>query len=148
MTRHVGPGGNYGEFIAFDAATGTKVWGIPEPFLTYSGAMATAGDLAFYGTVDGWFRAVNARTGKVLWSRKLGSGIISAPMAYTAPDGHEYIAIAAGVGGGAMTTASQPGFPARGSSYYVFTLGQNIPATAPSSRDGEGGAGKKQGGKP
>ena len=148
MTRHVGPGGNYGEFIAFDAATGTKKWGIPEPFLTYSGAMATAGDLAFYGTVDGWFRAVDARTGKVLWSRKLGSGIISAPMAYQGPDGHEYIAIAAGVGGGAMTTASQPGFPARGSTYYVFTLGQNVPATTPSSGAGQGGAPKKQGGKP
>jgi len=110
--------------------------------------MATAGDLAFYGTVDGWFKAVNARTGKVLWSRKLGSGIISAPMAYKGPDGHEYIAIAAGVGGGAMTTASQPGFPARGSSYYVFTLGPNIPATQPATSGGEGGAGKQEGGKP
>jgi alcohol dehydrogenase (cytochrome c) len=148
MTRHVGPGGNYGEFIAYDAAKGEKVWGIPEPFLTYSGAMVTAGDLAFYGTVDGWFRAVDARTGKVLWSRKLGSGIISAPMSYRGPDGHQYIAIATGVGGGAMTTASQKGFPPRGSTYYVFTLAQNIPAVAPSAEGGQGGAPKKQGGKP
>jgi alcohol dehydrogenase (cytochrome c) len=149
MTRHVGPGGNYGEFIAFDAATGEKKWGIPEPFLTYSGAMVTAGDLAFYGTVDGWFRAVDARTGKVLWSRKLGSGIISAPMTYRGPDGHQYIAIAAGVGGGAMVTASQPGFPPRGSTYYVFALAQNIPATPPQNGEsGQGGAPKKQGGKP
>jgi lanthanide-dependent methanol dehydrogenase len=124
------------------------VWGIPEPFLTYSGAMVTAGDVAFYGTVDGWFRAVDARSGKILWSRKLGSGIISAPMAYRAPDGHEYVAIAAGVGGGAMTTSSQPGFPARGSTYYVFTLAQNIPAAAPATTGGQGGAAKKQGGKP
>src|SRR4051812_44208762 len=129
MTRHVGPGGNYGELAAFDASVGRKVWSIPEPFLVYSGALVTAGDLVFYGTVDGWFRAADARTGKVLWSRKLGSGIISAPMTYRAPDGHQYVAVAAGVGGGAMTTASQPGFPARGSSYYVFSLGQNIPAT-------------------
>ncbi|MEO6210717.1 MAG: PQQ-dependent dehydrogenase, methanol/ethanol family [Gemmatimonadaceae bacterium] len=129
MTRHVGPGGNYGEFIAFDAATGRKVWGIPEPFMTYSGAMVTAGDVAFYGTVDGWFRAVNARTGEILWSRKLGSGIISAPMSYIAPDGHQYVAIATGVGGGAMTTSSQKGFPPRGDTYYVFTLGANIPST-------------------
>jgi lanthanide-dependent methanol dehydrogenase len=148
MTRHAGPGGNYGEFIAYDAAKGEKVWGIPEPFLTYSGAMVTAGDVAFYGTVDGWFRAVDARSGKILWSRKLGSGIISAPMAYRAPDGHEYVAIAAGVGGGAMTTSSQPGFPARGSTYYVFTLAQNIPAAAPATTGGQGGAAKKQGGKP
>jgi lanthanide-dependent methanol dehydrogenase len=115
MSRHVGPGGNYGEFIAFDAATGRKVWSIPEPFLVYSGALVTAGDVAFYGTVDGWFRAVDARSGTLLWSRKLGSGIISAPMTYRGPDGHQYVAVAAGVGGGAMVTASQPGFPPRGS---------------------------------
>ena len=47
-----------------------------------------------------------------------------------------------------MTTSSQPGFPARGSTYYVFTLGQNIPAAAQSSAGGQGGAVKKQGGKP
>jgi PQQ-dependent dehydrogenase (methanol/ethanol family) len=149
MTRHVGPGGNYGEFIAFDAATGTKVWGIPEKFLTYSGALVTGGDVVFYGTVDGRFNAVDARTGKLLWSRKLGSGIISAPMAYRGPDGHEYVAVAAGVGGGAMVTASQPGFPARGSSYYVFTLGGNIPATPPQPGEtGQSNAVQTQGGKP
>jgi glucose dehydrogenase len=149
MTRHVGPGGNYGEFVAFDAATGKKRWGIPEPFLTYSGALVTAGDVAFYGTVDGWFRAVDARSGRILWSRKLGSGIISAPMSYRGPDGHQYVAVAAGVGGGAMTTQSQPGFPARGSTYYVFALGANIPASPPQAgRGGEPGASKREGGKP
>jgi alcohol dehydrogenase (cytochrome c) len=148
MTRHVGPGGDYGEFIAWDAATGKKVWGRPEKFLTYSGALVTGGDVAFYGTVDGRFNAVDARTGKLLWSRKLGSGIISAPMAYRGPDGHEYIAVAAGVGGGAMVTASQPGFPARGSSYYVFTLGANIPATPESGGGGQSNAVQTQGGKP
>jgi alcohol dehydrogenase (cytochrome c) len=149
MTRHVGPGGNYGEFIAFDASTGKKVWGIPEKFLTYSGALVTGGDVAFYGTVDGRFNAVDARTGKLLWSRKLGSGIISAPMAYRGPDGHEYVAVAAGVGGGAMVTASQPGFPARGSTYYVFALGSAIPATPPQpGSNGQANAVETQGGKP
>ena len=69
-------------------------------------------------------------------------------MTYRGPDGHQYIAVAAGVGGGAMTQASQPGFPPRGSTYYVFALGHNIPATAPSSSGGQSGAPKKQGGKP
>jgi PQQ-dependent dehydrogenase (methanol/ethanol family) len=133
MTRHPGPGGNYGEFIAYDAVTGTKKWGIPEQFMTYSGALVTAGDVAFYGTVEGWFKAVDARTGRLLWSRKLGSGIVCAPMTYRGPDGHQYVAVAAGVGGGAMTTASQPGFPQRGSTYYVFALGSNIPAAAVSA---------------
>jgi PQQ-dependent dehydrogenase (methanol/ethanol family) len=145
MTRHVGPGGNYGELAAFDAAAGRKVWSIPERFLVYSGALVTAGDVVFYGTVDGWLRAADARTGKVLWSRKLGSGIISAPMTYRAPDGHQYVAVAAGVGGGAMTTASEAGFPARGSTYYVFSLGQNIPAAQPSSIGGDSGSTRSQG---
>lgn len=146
MTRHAGPGGNYGELAAFDAAQGRKVWSIPEPFLVYSGALVTAGDLVFYGTVDGWFRAADARTGKVLWSRKLGSGIISAPMTYRAPDGHQYVAVAAGVGGGAMTTASEPGFPARGSTYYVFALGNAIPATQAARAGGDSGATHGEGG--
>jgi alcohol dehydrogenase (cytochrome c) len=149
MTRHTGPGGHPGSFIAFDAVTGRKAWEIPENFLVYSGALVTAGDVVFYGTVDGWFRAADARTGKILWSRKLGSGIISAPMAYRAPDGHEYVAIAAGVGGGAMTQASQPGFPPRGSTYYVFALGANIPSSPPQNpSEGEGGAPQDEGSKP
>lgn len=126
MTRHVGPGGNYGEFAAWDAATGRKVWSIPEKFLVYSGVLVTGGDVAFYGTADGWFRAVNARTGKVLWSEKLGSGIISAPMTYRAPDGHQYIAVIAGIGGAAMVTSSMPGFPARGGTLYAFALDRFI----------------------
>jgi hypothetical protein len=69
-------------------------------------------------------------------------------MSYRGPDGHQYVAVAAGVGGGAMVTASQPGFPARGSTYYVFTLGDNIPATPQQAAQGDqGGAAKKQGGK-
>ena len=122
MTRHPGPGGNYGEFIAWDAATGRKVWGIKERFLVYSGVLVTGSDLAFYGTVDGWFRAVNARTGKVLWSQKLGSGIIGAPMTYRAPDGHQYVAVFSGVGGASMVTQAMPGFPARGGTLNVFAL--------------------------
>jgi alcohol dehydrogenase (cytochrome c) len=149
MSRHVGPGGHPGSFIAFDAAKGEKVWEIPEDFLVYSGALVTAGDVVFYGTVEGWFRAADARTGKVLWSRKLGSGIISAPMAYRAPDGHEYVAVAAGVGGGAMTQASQPGFPPRGSTYYVFSLEGTVPAVpAQTGAKGEGSAPQNAGGKP
>jgi glucose dehydrogenase len=149
MTRHTGPGGHPGSFIAFDASTGEKVWEIPEDFLVYSGALVTAGDVVFYGTVEGWFRAADARTGKVLWSKKLGSGIVSAPMAYRGPDGHEYVAVATGVGGGAMTQASQPGFPPRGSTYYVFALGSNIDKNPPRTpAQGEGGSPKPQGGKP
>jgi glucose dehydrogenase len=61
--------------------------------------MATAGGLVFYGTMDGWFKAVDAKTGELKWQFKTGSGIIGQPVAYRGPDGHEYVAILSGVGG-------------------------------------------------
>ena len=75
MVRHAGPGGNWGEFIAWDPVAGKRVWSIKENLYVWSGAVVTGSDLVFYGTMDGWFRAVDARSGKVLWSQKLGSGI-------------------------------------------------------------------------
>jgi alcohol dehydrogenase (cytochrome c) len=122
MKRHAGPGGNWGAFIAWDPVKGRTVWSIPEQFMVFSGALATASDLVFYGTVDGWLRAVDARTGKVLWSQKLGSGIISPPMTYTGPDGRQYVAVYAGVGGAPMVEDKQAGFPAHGNTLYVFSL--------------------------
>jgi PQQ-dependent dehydrogenase (methanol/ethanol family) len=94
-----GPGGNLGEVLAWDATTGTKKWGIKEKFPAWSGVLATATDLIFYGTMDGWFKAVNAQTGKVLWQQKVDSGIIGAPMTFEGPDKKQYVAIYSGVGG-------------------------------------------------
>jgi len=129
ITRRAGPGENWGEFMAWDPAHGRKIWSIKEKFMTMSGALATAGDLVFYGTVDGWFRAVNDRTGQVLWSQKLGSGIIAAPMTYRGPDGRQYVAVYSGVGGAAMVAKAMPGFPARGSTLYVFSIDGDSVAT-------------------
>src|SRR5207302_1652236 len=69
-----GPGGNLGAFIAWNAQTGTKVWEIKERYPAWSGALVTGGDVAFYGTLDGWFKAVDARTGRQLSKFKVGSG--------------------------------------------------------------------------
>jgi PQQ-dependent dehydrogenase (methanol/ethanol family) len=99
VSMHPGPGGNRGEFIAWDPATGTKKWGIKEKWAAWSGALSTAGDVVFYGTMDGWFKAITAQDGKELWKFKVGSGIIGAPMTYVGPDGKQYIAILSGVGG-------------------------------------------------
>jgi alcohol dehydrogenase (cytochrome c) len=124
MARHAAPGGNLGEFMAWNPATGRKVWSIRERFMTMSGALATAGDVVFYGTADGWFRAVDARDGKVLWSRKLGSGVIGQPISYLGPDHRQYIAIYSGIGGAATVRAdkSMTGFPAQGGTLYVFSI--------------------------
>ena len=94
-----GPGDYKGEFIAWDASTGTKKWGIKEPFPVWSGALATAGDVVFYGTLDGWFKAADATTGAVLWQFKVASGVVGNPITYRGPDGKQYVAVYAGIGG-------------------------------------------------
>lgn len=96
---YAGPGGNQGELMAWDPLSGRKVWTVQDKFPIWSGTVATAGDLVFYGTLDGWFKAADDRTGKTLWQFKTGSGIIGQPITYRGPDGRQYVAILSGVGG-------------------------------------------------
>jgi len=130
ITRHAGPGGNCGEFMAWDPVAGKKLWSIKEQFMVMSGALATAGEVVFYGTVDGWFRAVDARSGKVLWSQKLSSGITGQPMTFLGPDKRQYVAVYSGVGGAAMASANEKGFPPRGGVLYVFSIDGESPHSA------------------
>ncbi|HEY1772991.1 MAG TPA: PQQ-dependent dehydrogenase, methanol/ethanol family [Gammaproteobacteria bacterium] len=127
MGRYGAPGGYLGELMAWNPITGKKVWSVKEKYLTMSGVLATAGDVVFYGTADGWFRAVDAWNGKVLWSQHLGSGIIGQPITYLGPDGRQYIAITAGVGGASKVRVDvdalhKVNFPAGGDTTYVFSL--------------------------
>src|SRR3989441_8909551 len=94
-----GPGGNLGALIAWNAAAGKQVWAIKEKYPVWSGALATAGGLVFYGALDGWFRAVDAKTGSALWKFKVGSGVVGNPITFTGPDGKQYLAVYAGLGG-------------------------------------------------
>ncbi len=94
-----GPGGYMGAFIAWDAARGRKMWEIKEKFPVWSGAVVTAGNVVFYGTLDGWFKAADATTGRELWKFKVGSGVVSAPISYRGPDGKQYVAVYSGIGG-------------------------------------------------
>jgi PQQ-dependent dehydrogenase (methanol/ethanol family) len=99
VKMYAGPGGNRGVFTAWDPVNHRKVWEIKEDLPVWSPALVTAGNLVFYGTMDGWFKAVDARSGKLLWQFKAGSGIIGQPISYRGPDGRQYIAVIAGVGG-------------------------------------------------
>jgi alcohol dehydrogenase (cytochrome c) len=139
---YAGPGGHRGEFFAWDPVARRKVWSIPERFPIWSGAVVTAGDVVFYGTMDRWFKAVHARTGELLWRFRTGSGIIGQPIAYRGPDGRQYVAIFDGVGGWAGgvvsaeldprdSTASNgmvgatndlPEYTGKGGTLYVFSL--------------------------
>lgn len=99
--------GYRGAFFAWDPIARRKVWNLPESLPVWSGALVTAGDVAFYGTMEGWFKAVDATTGELLWRYKTGSGIIGQPISYRGPDGRQYIAVLSGVGGwaGAIVAA-------------------------------------------
>jgi PQQ-dependent dehydrogenase (methanol/ethanol family) len=137
-----GPGGKRGEFSAWDPVRNKKAWSISEEFPVWSGALATAGDVVFYGTLEGWFKAVDAKDGKLLWQFKTGSGIIGQPISYRGPDGKQYVAVLSGVGGwaGAIVsgdldardssaangmvnaTADLPQHTGKGGMLYVFAL--------------------------
>ena len=136
------PDGHRGEYTAWDPVAGRAVWSINERFPVWSGTVVTAGDVAFYGTMEGYFKAVNARTGEVLWQFKTGSGIIGQPVVYKGPDGKEYVAVLSGIGGwsGAIVaggldprdptaalgfvnaTSDLPNYTTKGGTLYAFSL--------------------------
>ena len=90
--------GGMGNFIAWDGAQGKIVWSKPEQFSVWSGALTTAGGIAFYGTLEGYFKAVDQKDGKELFRFKTPSGIIGNAMTYL-HDGKQYVAVYSGVGG-------------------------------------------------
>jgi PQQ-dependent dehydrogenase (methanol/ethanol family) len=89
--------GGMGNFIAWDAGTGKIVWSKPEKFSVWSGALATAGDITFYGTLEGYIKAVDNQ-GKELWKFKTPSGIIGNVTTWTYK-GKQYIGVLSGIGG-------------------------------------------------
>ena len=89
---------NMGNFIAWDARTGKIVWSDKEQFSVWSGTVTTAGGLAFYGTLEGYLKAVDLKTGKELYKFKTPSGIIGNVITYEHA-GKQYVAVLSGVGG-------------------------------------------------
>jgi PQQ-dependent dehydrogenase (methanol/ethanol family) len=102
VKMYPGPGADStgrGELVAWDPLKARKVWGVKEAFPLWSGILTTGSDLLFYGTMDGWFKAVDARSGALLWQQKVSSGIVGNPITYLGPDGRQYVAVYAGIGG-------------------------------------------------
>jgi len=99
LSMYPAPGGTHlGNFIAWDAREGKIVWSNPERFSVWSGALATASDVVFYGTLEGYLKAVDAQTGRELFRFKTPSGIIGNVNTYK-HGGKQYISILSGVGG-------------------------------------------------
>ncbi|SFO33113.1 PQQ-dependent dehydrogenase, methanol/ethanol family [Roseovarius lutimaris] len=100
LAMYPAPGshGGMGNFIAWDNIEGKIKWSIPEQFSVWSGALATAGDVVFYGTLEGYLKAIDASTGDELYSFKTPSGVIGNVMTYEHA-GKQYIGILSGIGG-------------------------------------------------
>jgi PQQ-dependent dehydrogenase (methanol/ethanol family) len=99
LTMYPAPGGDHlGNFIAWDAAAGEIKWSLPEPFSVWSGALATAGDVVFYGTLEGYLKAVDSETGALLYQFKTPSGIIGNVNTWT-HQGKQYVGVLSGIGG-------------------------------------------------
>jgi PQQ-dependent dehydrogenase (methanol/ethanol family) len=87
-----------GKLKKFDVVSGKTLWEIADPYQNWSGTLNTAGGLVFYGSMGGDFRAVDKKSGKVVWERKLGSGIIGNPISWKV-DGKQYVGVFSGLGG-------------------------------------------------
>jgi lanthanide-dependent methanol dehydrogenase len=90
--------GGMGNFIAWDPAEGKIVWSDPEKFSVWSGALSTDGGITFYGTLEGYLKAVDTKTGKELWKFKTPSGIIGNVFSYQY-NGKQYVGVYSGIGG-------------------------------------------------
>jgi alcohol dehydrogenase (cytochrome c) len=122
----VGPGGHMGGVKAWDPVAQKQVWFNKEDLPFTGGMLSTGGNLLFHGDIKGWFKALDAKTGKELWKFNTGSGISAAPMTYTL-DGKQYVAVVSG------RTQSIPAFfgalgekmvaaSPEGGTLYVFAL--------------------------
>ena len=124
-----GTDGNLGKIGAYNVDTMEEVWSHQQRASFHTGTMSTAGDLVFVGDLDRRFKALNARTGKLLWETRLGTSVQGHPLSF-AIDGKQYIAVTSAVGGTSPRTvpdviATEITYPRWGNALYVFSLPGN-----------------------
>jgi alcohol dehydrogenase (cytochrome c) len=121
-----GTDGNIGRLAAFDVNSMKELWAIQQraPFLT--SVVTTAGGVAFVGDLDRSFKAIDVRTGRILWQTRLATSVQGFPITFSI-DGRQYVAVTTGLGGGSprlvpATIAPELRPPTTGQAIYVFAL--------------------------
>jgi alcohol dehydrogenase (cytochrome c) len=114
-----------GALRAINPKTGKIVWEVKNNAPLWGGVLTTGGGLVFYGTPEGYLKAMDASTGKELWKYQTGSGIVAPPITWS--DGTtQYVAVVSGWGGAVPLwggdVAKKVSFLEQGGSVWVFKL--------------------------